>query len=273
MSIHQIVKDNMKEHKEKIELFQWAAIMGVSSLLYSEYLRNMRQKHKPVHMVLVPPIKRVQEFLDPNGSFMSTMSDDFINWMREDPLFKKFSHAPELVLFDEEHVEVLKTIFDLYVIPNMYRRIPETISMKFSLMNEEQQTFRESNELDLFDRQPLTSDQFSFIAHETVLQLMVLLPTMKKEIELPEENSKIHMTDDEILSIGNANAVCPIIVDPVVMGLEGVLDVLGFVTDTTFTKLDNSEICAQKHDSIVTWLIKSSPFNQIALTRLMNIAE
>ena len=68
----------------------------------------------------------------------------------------------------------------------------------------------ETWEIDLFNREPINDEQIDFIIEETVLQLLMLLPTMKKEIEIPEENINIKMSKDEILTIANENAICPI---------------------------------------------------------------
>ena len=35
MTIHKIVEDAMIEHKDKIEMYQWAIISGVAILVYS----------------------------------------------------------------------------------------------------------------------------------------------------------------------------------------------------------------------------------------------
>ena len=45
MQINQLIKDVMKNHKQKIELIQWAIMNGVASLIYSEYIRRIQQKN------------------------------------------------------------------------------------------------------------------------------------------------------------------------------------------------------------------------------------
>jgi hypothetical protein len=176
MQIHQIMKDAITQHKKKIELTQWAIISGVSSLVYSEYIRRIKQKNTPVRTILVPDIKNVKWFLDPdNGGFVKMLSDHMIDRMVKNEMFMKYSNAPELVLFTEDKLEIMKTIFDMYIIPNVVKSIPETISLKFGLNNPNQQLIRQDRDIDLFDGRFISTEQFDFIIDQTVLQLLLLL--------------------------------------------------------------------------------------------------
>lgn len=272
MQIHQLIKDTIKNHKNKIELTQWAIISGVSSLVYSEYLMNMKRRSVPTNVLIVPSIKTVNELLNPDNQFMELLSEKLIDSIASNNTFYKFADAPELILFNKDNIEIMKTIFDLYIIPNISKRLPETIAKKFGLDNPDQNQFAiQSNELDLFGRNPISDEQFNFIVEETVLQLLTLLPTMKKDIELPEVNRDIYMTDEEILTIGNEKAICPIHFNKAIFNNKEVLKVISFVTDTTITEMDLNKTAMAKNDEIVTYKIDTGIFNQVSITTLKGI--
>lgn len=268
MQIHKIMKEAVDQHKEKIELFQWAAISGASALIYSEYIRNIKQKVTPLKVTLVPEIRNVKDFLNQEGRFIWLLSTHLIDKMRENKLFRQFQNAPELILFTDEKIEILKTIFDLYIIPNIIRRIPETISMKFGLMNPKQQLIREDRDIVLFGRQPIYDDQFQFVVDQSVLQLLTLLPTIKKSIDIPEDHMKIHMTEKEILTVGNENAICPIYFDTSIIENKSIMELLKFVTSTNIKDFNNENVACLKNGSMVRYHVTTSPFNQVALTVL-----
>lgn len=275
MQIHQTIKEVIKNHKNKIELIQWAITSGVSSLIYSEYLMNIKRKTLPSNILLVPSIRSVNELLDPENQFMQLLSDKLIDRIVENETFKKYSNAPELVLFNNENIEIMKTIFDLYIINNISRRLPETISKKFGLdKTDDQLRFAiQSNELDLFNRQPITSRQLDFIVEETVLHLLTLIPTMKKSIELPESNFNIHMTDNEIITIGNDKAICPILLNKEILNNEEVIKMILFVTNTTVIDASLKSLFKTIGESKeqVTVIVNTGIFNQVSLTSLEGI--
>lgn len=274
MKLHEMIKETLNNHKSKIELIQWAIISGVSSLLYSEYIANIKQKQIPVRKILLPSIKTLNELLSENSQFIELLSDKLIDNIYNNELFKKYNDAPELVLFNEENIEILKTIFDLYIIPNIRRRIPEAIEKKFDLKNPQQQLFVESREIDLFNRKPINEDQINFIIEETVLQLLILLPTMKKDIELPETNNGILFAEDDIITIGNENAICPIHFNENIFKIESIMKLLSFVTNTTVTENDWNLHPYVKNGNIsepINYIINTGLFNQVSITRFKGI--
>lgn len=271
MQIHQMIKDTMEQHKSKITITQWAFINAISSLIYSEYIKNIRQKQVPVNMILVPEIKYVEELLNSESEFIKLLSDKLIDVIIENKLFQKYAEAPELVLFKEENVEILKTIFDLYMVPNITRRIPEAIAKKFDLFNPDQQLIRQSREIDLFERKSVSDEQLAYIVEESILQLLLFLQTMKKSIEYPESNVDMMMTADSILTINHENALCPIHFNDRIINNASVIDLLSFVTNTTFTKCDYKVKSLFKNEEIECYNVKSNTFNKIAFTLLEGI--
>lgn len=274
MRINQLVKETLSTHKNKIEIVQWAIISSVSSLIYSEYIKQITQKQVPIRIIFVPALKTVREILRPDGQFMDMLSNRLIDEMMKNKWFVKYSSAPELVLFQEDQIEIMKTIFDLYIIPNISRRIPEAIEKKFRLDDETNQTFRESREADLFGRNPISDDQFNYVVEEAVLQLLVLLPTMKKDIDLPEKNLNIHMSASRILTIDHENAMSPIHFSDSIIENKSVIELLKFVTNTTIKRIDDGVDALQDdYGEIVRYSIDTSVFNQVALVKFQGIGE
>ena len=58
MTIHKIVEDAMIEHKDKIEMYQWAIISGVAILVYSEYISKIHKKSIPGKIYMTVPTIR-----------------------------------------------------------------------------------------------------------------------------------------------------------------------------------------------------------------------
>lgn len=273
MAIHQLIKEVMTKHQKKIELFQWAVIGSISTLVYSEYISKMKQKQVPVKKIMIIPIKYVKEFLAEGSPFMDYLSNNLIDMIINNKEFIKYKHAPEFEIFNEENIEVLKTVFDLYITPNISRRIPESIYIKFNLGDESQQLFVEDNTIDLFNREPITEQQYQYIADECVLQMLWLIPTMVKHVEPVENNQNILMTKDEVLIIDHQNALYPIYINEDIINNEDVIKLLEFVTSTKIIEAKYGDsACAKGPDNtIVKYEIESNPFNQIIISQYSHI--
>lgn len=274
MQIHETIKTVLTEHKHKIEITQWAIISAVSSIVYSEYIKNIRQKQVPTRAILVPQIKAVSSFLNHDGEFMSALSDKLIDGVANHHLFKEYENAPELVLFNSKNIEILKTIFDVYIMPNIERRIPETISIKFGLEDPNQQLIREERTIDIFPMDFYTMDEIvKYVIDQTVLQLLILLPTMEKDVELPEVNTSVQLSDTDIFTINHEKAICPIHFNEDIYDNDKIMRILSFVTDTQFEENDWSINPSVKgpNNEPVSLIAHSSTFNQLMITQLKGI--
>ena len=271
MSIYNIVKDAMNQHKKKIELIQWSIISGVSSLVYSQYISQIQQKQSPTRIIFVPSLKSVNELLSPDNEFMNRLSLELIDKIANHPLIQEYNNAPELVMFNSDNIEIMKTIYDLYISQNITRRIPETIQKKFSIGDPKQQLIHESNTIDIFNRLLINDKQIEFIISQIVYQLLLLIPSIQKEIEYPERNDNIHITDNEIISIANDYAITPIHFATDVIQNDEVIKLLSFITNTEFHSLTEGKLRAQKHNDIVQYSITTGPFNQTVITQLKDI--
>lgn len=276
MKINELMKATLKDHRNKIELTQWAIISGVASLVYSEFLRRIKNRNIPVKVVMVPEIKTITEFLDSDNDFMTRLSSELIDRMNSHPLFQKYNHAPELVLFNDDNVEILKTILDLYMIPTIGRHISETVSAKFGIGKPDQQLVREDPTIDLFEREQVPDEYFQFVVDQIVVQLLLLIPTMDKQIELPGDNNFIMLGRDEVITINNDNAICPIHFYADIIRNEKAMKLIGFVTSTNI-KIDDHVGCdaaaCKPNGQTVDYYVTTNPFNHTIVTWFNNIVE
>lgn len=282
MEIHQMVKDAIQKNKNRIELFQLAVMNSVASLVYSEYISNMQQKQAPTQRIMVPSIRTVQELLLPETKFgiMDSLSEHLIDRINHNPLFDKYRAAPELEMFLPDNIEIMKTIFDLYIIPNISRTVPGAIARKFRIGDPQNQQFFESNEIDLFNRAPMSCAQMDYIEEETILNILLTMPTMDRETRFPEKNRSFELWPNEILTISNLNAISPIHIDEkiiknrnnIVPDIKGrndkIIDMLSFVTDTKITGPDDVLV---KVGNKISYDISTGAFNQVSITRLKGI--
>lgn len=266
MKISQAIKETLMKHNKKVEIIQWAITQSISSLVYSEYLYNMRQKQDR-KIILVPKIKLVRDLLSRDSKLINRLSEELIDGIINNEIFDRYKDLPELILFNEENVEILKTIFDLYMVPNISRVIPEIISKKFELDDQTKHIFVEDIGISMF-KDGINSDIIKYIIDETVLQLMLLLPSIKRLIELPENNSQIYLCDEEIMLVGNENAITPIAFDSSIYNNESVYPILSFVTNTIFKELDYSVETLYKNGLIIDYIVSTGLFNQVSIIRI-----
>lgn len=281
MSIHEQVHDAITNHKNKIELTQWAIMSAIASLVYSEFLKNIKQKQYPRKMIIVPSIRNIQELLLLDGEMFTSLSSNLIEMIQQNPLFQKYKEAPEFEMFTDKNIEIMKTILELYILPNVNKRLPESIALKFDLYNQENQLITQSRDLDLFHRQPFHTNQLNYVVEETILNLLTLIPSMCKTVDYPEQNISIFMTDEEILTISNENALCPIhFTTKMFHETEStLLNTLLFVTNTNIEENDwniHSYMKEFPHSGehlSVSYIIDTGLFNSVSLTRCICIND
>lgn len=280
MGFHDTIRKTITENKSKVELLQWASISAISSLIYSEYIRRFRRKligrnvdGKPlVQRINIPTLRSVEELVEHDSPLMERLSYELINGINKHPLIKKYKNAPELKLFQSTYIEPLKSIFDAYIIPTISREIPIAIARKFDLNNDDQKVFYQDREIDLFDRQPITDEQVGYIIEETVLQLVNLMPSIVKSVEDPDDYTRIPLTESGIITIGNSNALCPIIINKRIYEKKGpIFDLLMFVTGSSYHSFENSEIASVHNEEAIVAHFATNPFNSATITYLKEL--
>lgn len=256
----------MTERKHEIELFQQAVISSVASLVFAEYISNIKNRDVPVQRVYVPPVKYVSELLDTDGHLLTMLSERLINDMICNRIFIAYAEdIPDLSLFKyKESRDKLNDVLRMYIIPNISKHIPDTIGTKFNV-NGTTQSVYEDPSIDLFDRQPLSDDHFRYIADETALHLLLHADDVERYEHGPLDGMAHWMTTKEasngdfffksspamVLTINNQAAICPIHYNKYIIE-NPVSELLNFVTSTQFNQ-----------DRVST-----SQYNQVTITEL-----
>lgn len=293
-NIRTSIKNMMKEHKNKIELFQWAVMNSFSVLFYSYFISQFKQKQIPTRKIYIPTIRSFKLYIKTDGSFMEKVSKNFIDvFLNKLSTYNdgKYFNCPELIIFNNENIEYFKTIFDLYIIPNISKYLPEAFINKFDLNNEKQQVFIESDDINfdieryIYSFMNSSSDNktefessknimIGYLAHETILQLLVLLPTIQKDIILPEQNDKIYVTNNDIVTICNDKALAPILFNKEINRIyPEITKLLEFVSSTNIEDIAEQEngACNDKHELYAN-LYNTFPFNEVSITSLKEIS-
>lgn len=252
------VTEVISDHKNKIELIQWAIISSIGSLIYSEYISQFKQRNIPVRKIMIPSIKTLNEIFDTTSSYMKDLSEYMIDMMRLNPLMRQYKNAPEFILFDSDHNNIMEIIFDTYILPNVIKSIPSTIIKKFALDDPSNQLFIQSNDIDLFNRKDFNDEQLSYLVEESILNLLLTIPTMKKDIKFPEDNMNIIMDINDILTIGNINGICPIQLNNMIINQASIIKLLSFITSTHISVNESINI-------------STDAFNQTSITTLNGI--
>ena len=73
--MNESTKQFLINNKSSIEMFQWALMNSVASLVYSDYIASIRQKQFPVRKVLVPVIKDLEYIMDPRGELLRDLPE------------------------------------------------------------------------------------------------------------------------------------------------------------------------------------------------------
>ena len=164
----------------------------------------------------------------------------------------KLLDRPEMSIFAADKLDMLYSVFDEYIIPNISKQIPKTITKKFGLDDEKQQLIREDRSIEMFKKYPIDNKMKEYIALQIALQFLTLKPDIKKTITDVESNTniKLLMEKDIALSINHSTAICPIIINKKSF-MYDVNNLIMFVTGTTVC--DNS------------LLINTMPFNTVQL--------
>lgn len=273
MELDSTIKEFIIINKENIEMMQWAMMSSISSLIYSEYIYCIKNKYVPVHKVHIPSIRTVQQILSIDGKLMNILKERFIDILVCNPLIVAYHNRPELNIFNSENFNMIKTVFNEYMLPNIAKRVPETISKKFDIGNPRQTIMIEDSHIEMFTEFNLFGiNTINFLVEEFVLQFLTTIPGMKKDLEFPESNSRIYIASDEIINIGNEHAVCPILFNSEIINNKDIFNLLSFVTSTSITENEDHSIWKDKNEiyTPVIYVMDTNMFNEVCLTTLLD---
>jgi hypothetical protein len=197
---------------------------------------------------------------------MEWLSNNLIDEIIKHEMFIRQQEAPEFVVM-RESVDELKVIFDLYITPNIAKRIPETIALKFNLNDKNQKQIVEDSHIEWNPYNPkISGDLNQFIVEQIVLQLLWIAPSIPREIVVPESNIAFEMKEDQVMVLGNANAITPIHFNRTIIDNKNIFPMLTFVTSTTFGLVTEASTEPGKRPrTIYSWLVETAPLNTVDL--------
>lgn len=207
------VEEFIKSNKFGVERLQWAVMNSVASLVYTEYIRNIRKKEYPREHTLIPSIKTVGSFLNMNGEIIKLLSDSLIKDLIEHNLVQMFDHnkVPDLKILDIDNIDITQTLLKGYILPNICRRIPETISIKFQIGNPEVKGIMdESPEIDIF-KSGIHDFHYEYILEETALQLLAyIIHPHVTVVDNIDNTAVIDVFNNQVLIISHPSEICEI---------------------------------------------------------------
>lgn len=259
MAFSDDIKLLLRDKKDDIQILQLAVTSGVASLIYSEYIRNFNQRLKPTRKIFVADIQSVIDIVKHDSEFMKAISDRLIEFLRSElSTLYEDKYIPELDTILNSNIEVLKTVLELYILPNVETTIPKVIKAKFSLGDESNQTFFEDGEIKLFNGKTPSLAALDFVLKEISLHLRVLVKPMISSITLVENNEKFefdYSNNNSCISIANDNAITSIYLSASMINNEEIIKLISFVTSTTFEHYPDDK----------KYIISSTPFNTLAI--------
>lgn len=241
------MKEILDKHHKEYEILQTAIISALGSVVYTEFLVNCKPVQFPVPRIKVPAIKYVSEFLNIDGVFMKELKDRFLGTIRS----SRYSYILEKFdIFSLTNEADLNKVLDEYMLPNLSRYIPEVISRKFRL-DEEQHMFQEDSAIDLFHRKYDEKWIISYAFDEIILNLIIFSKnaTLLEEYKLGES---IPITDDTIVVINNKNAIAPILLSPAVITNANAVEKIKFVTSSSLKLTVNEALLSTPSENTVT---------------------
>lgn len=240
MMHYDVVKSYIEENRKPLGIIQSAFVNSVASLIYSEYIRLFKKVDKPVERVMVPSIHNVEMFLT-DSPFISKLKLYYIDNMKfltkAFPFYDGYAGLDVFKLFEDDE---FKLIFNEHMIPNLKKYIPSIISQKFQLDGDGGQLFKQDRDVQLFGGD-ISSEYSMYVGYESALWILMNDDDVEKE-EINDRGKQFTLYMDEVLSITDVNAICPIYFNYRICGLEKVMDIMKFITGIKVELDDNREM-------------------------------
>lgn len=232
------LQEILNNHHDEYQKFQWALMNSIGSLIYSEFISKFKKYTRPVPHIEIPSIKYIEEMLNKDGDFLCSVREKMVSYI----LDSNYKEINESEIFKLENREDLNKVIELYLIPNVIRFIPDVIRKKFNL-NENQSFFREFNNIDLFDRKFNQEWIIDYVLEEIVLQYVAFF---KAKVSITQ--TEFVMGNNNVISIDNKNAICPILISIDMLRNDKALDLIKFVSNTEIT-MNDSKIYFKTNES------------------------
>lgn len=230
----------LSEHKDPIGIFQMSLISSVATLIYSEYISRMKQKQLPTRKILVPNMKEVRDYTDLVTPFMEKLADTIISTLKEEPLFDKIKDSYKIL--DED---MFDSVLRLYILPNVSRVIPNTISKKFGLEDDSIQMIKVDRDIRIFyPDKILIDDMIKVVSNQLIGNLILANNGIRLKIHPVESNisSTFKFDKNSIIGITNSNSISPLIYTKGTFDLNPYfVKLFNFVSSSKF-EFNNNEV-------------------------------
>ena len=258
------IKNVLKNNKKEIETFQLALTSAIGTIIFSECVSNFNQRMSPTRKIFIPELTSVEKILNPENEIMMDIADNLISDICELIDGMKLSNNPQFNIFFVNDHEVLKTILDIYILPNLYKSLIKVIVAKLSLDDPDNRLFIQDPEIKIFKDMNIGNFR-EVIVMETFLHLINNAEGLNKTVVLLENVDDYAMLIDntsEFISINNQNMISPIHLNVSLLSesyAEWFIKLTNFVTSTQITmhKIYQNER---------TLTLTSSPFNAVTVS-------
>lgn len=249
---------SIDSNRRFVETFQWTVIDTIASLVYPEYIRHITEKNMPTSRYLVPTIKSVAEIVKPESNIMTFVSSKLINGMRDNQwmTISGFCNMDEYQRFeDEKHRNMLQSVLDNYILPNVSRVIPTVIMKKFSIGIESNNGLMvEDYGIDIFENGIIDS-YYDYIIEEASLSLTTMIMDIDQSCVTGVD--KIELPSNAILSISNSNALCRTLFSKNIADDPSIMDLLSATVTKLISSSDDSFVMGTSNSNtanIITFI-------------------
>lgn len=232
MLINQLVLRFINENKQSIAFFKNGFDTSVSSLIYSEFLYNIKQL-EPRKMI-IPKIDNIRSLFIEDSILINYLINKLPEDILNDKIYDKYKDRKEFKIFEDK--EMIKYIIDIYLVESLRDKIIFDIKDRFDTESEKI-TIIESESKKLFEN-GIQEYHLKYICHQILLDFIYFV-SINKCINLIIDNNEFNVNKNQILSINNEAALAPIYLDENILNND-FYKVLGFVTSTEILDVFNN---------------------------------
>lgn len=274
-----------KKHSERKKLFKIAVKRSISEILYAIYIQSFQKIYEEGtdrYKIHTPVTEEFLKILDLDGNFMQLCIEKLLPLFFNDTIFETpfsrnesvrvlFRKVSTRLLCDEPIMDaIVRSFIKCDIIKNLYDSFRDILKEKF----QEGSIFVEDPEITVLSISKLTMDELNeladYIREETFLNLLCLSTKTKRKTIPIRRNKYIEMTHDDILTINNPQLLFPVHFNSRIIQMPRIIDILSYVTNTTFTEQEFSSVAVACRDfTPIEYFVISGLENQVTLTEIM----
>jgi hypothetical protein len=221
----------------------------------------MRQGDAQGTLIYFPQLSKVETLLDMDHPFVTKVRDNMLSGIINNKNFQKYRDQPEFVIFDDENIDMLQIVFDLYFVPNIGRAISNSI-WKNLFQGKHAAAMVEKEDVELFDKRDTpSSNEIRYISDEAALMLLDIIPSLKSTARLPKDSLRIGLLKDEIFVLGSANQLDPLYLDKTILRNTEVTQLLFHVTGSKSKDYTHAKTPPMEGNEKSEFVISTYPTN------------